>query len=67
MRYFIIPIAVVLYIWWTYRSVKMIRHEDYSDSQSTILWIAFHIVAIVFGATIFLTNQQVIDFITRYW
>ena len=41
MRYIIIPIAIILYIWWSYKSVKEIIQYNrpwYNESDSTSTW-----------------------------
>ena len=60
MRYVIIPIAIILYIWWSYKSIKDLWHCRYGleIDDSTALWI---ILMIIF-ATVTISRLSII-----YW
>lgn len=65
MRYIIIPLLILLYIYWSYKSIKNIRKENKSNIElsndeifSTVVWFIVTIIPI--GAFI-------IIFCIKYW
>jgi hypothetical protein len=63
MRYIIIPLAALLYIWWT---VKAIRDFKSGIGIYSSFWFIFHlfIVAPLLGGSII---AHIIEFIIKYW
>ena len=65
MRFIIIPLVIILYILWSYKSIKdLIKcyKNPYKDGtgleESTYVWTLFNL-SIIFGVLIFLT--------IKYW
>ena len=62
MRYFIIPLAIIIYILWSIKSIKNIINEEFDTGYFSYLWIIFHIVLII----VFFI-KDVIPFIIEHW
>jgi len=42
MRYIIIPLVIILYIWWSYKSIKSLRNNNAKEFAE--FWLIVHIV-----------------------
>lgn len=67
LRYIIIPLLILLYLWWWVRSIKEIRNEKvgFNLTDSTGVFI-FHLIL---GLTILLGRGalELVELIIKYW
>lgn len=52
MRYIIIPVLIILYIYWSYRAIRVIFKKERFDDILHFFWIVIHGI-IISGFLIF--------------
>lgn len=64
MRYIIIPLLIILYIIWSYRSIQFFRNEDYYDNRlnTSIIWLIITVIL-----SIILIISYLLSFIIYNW
>lgn len=63
LRYVIIPLLILLYLYWSFQSIKDIKSFEHKDwDKSTGVWIFCNIIAFIGW---FMVDG--IDLIIKYW
>lgn len=68
MRYIVIPIAIILYLWWSYKSIRDLRKEGLL-SFGTVIWLFVTLVILSF-IVIFINNNyadNISNLFIKYW
>lgn len=73
LRYIIIPLAIILYSWWSWNAIPVIFYgkpckesiSEHPGFNHASAWLIFTLLIV--GKFIFINLVDIIDFLIKYW